>query len=189
MTDVTDQDLELLDAYLDDALSTGERDALIDRLAREPALSAALEELRAGRDVRLRAFAANELSPAEAEAFAEALVSGLRKRESWRRWRRATLTAAGVAACVAIGWIGRSMWVGTEQSRTRGIVDASGTADVVGGSGAFQVILTDDAGKVLAVQKFGRLDEARQFASDLTRYQLQQEQVRQGQMVLVSDEF
>src|SRR4051794_18324183 len=43
---MNDADLELLSAYIDNQLATGERAALEERLRREPALRAALGELR-----------------------------------------------------------------------------------------------------------------------------------------------
>ncbi|HWQ13291.1 MAG TPA: anti-sigma factor, partial [Roseiflexaceae bacterium] len=44
---LNDEDLELLSAYIDSRLSAAERAALEERLSREPALRAILDELRA----------------------------------------------------------------------------------------------------------------------------------------------
>src|SRR5687768_16722993 len=61
---VSDNDLQLLEGYLDDALTEAEIDALRQRLAVEPALSAALVQLRGERSLRQSFW--QELEPAEA---------------------------------------------------------------------------------------------------------------------------
>jgi hypothetical protein len=56
-------------------------------------------------------------------------------------------------------------------------------------NGTYRVALTDSGGNVLAVQTFSRPDEAQRFATDLAQWQATQQQARQGQLKLVSDQF
>jgi hypothetical protein len=55
---VSETDIELLESYLDDALETSDVDALRIRLTLDPALVAALEQLRGERTARRALFAA-----------------------------------------------------------------------------------------------------------------------------------
>ena len=48
---------------------------------------------------------------------------------------------------------------------------------------------SEDAGRVLAVQKFDSLEQAREFTDDLTKWQLRQQQLQAGQVVLVTETF
>ena len=193
MNPMSDDDLQELDALLDDALSAWEAEQLRRRIGAEPALAAALDGLRADREVRRQVWQAAEPADAEAGAFARRVVKSARSRERWRRLARLSTFAAAAAACFVAGWVGKGV-VGPARATPTGppaVVQAGPrTPDSAATTAAaFQVVLTDEAGNVLAVQKFGGLEEARQFAGDLARWQVQQQQVRQGQMVLISDEF
>ena len=60
---VSEQDLELLETYLDGELSGSEVDALIDRLRTDPALATAMETAKAERQVRMAIWTSCEPIP------------------------------------------------------------------------------------------------------------------------------
>ena len=195
--DATEQDATLLEAYLDESLSQWEAEHVRARLASDPVLAAELHQLRAERETRSAVWNAIEVETGDAGSFADSVLSRVRTFDRWRRFRRIGFVASAVAACFVAGWVGhillaaRSGSVNPSAVVTRPETGGGSTrlVSTVEGPGAFQVILTDQAGKVLAIQKFTKLDEARQFANELSRFRSQQEHVRQGQMVLISDEF
>jgi hypothetical protein len=53
----------------------------------------------------------------------------------------------------------------------------------------YQVTLRDDAGKVLAVQRFDSLDKAQEFATDLARWQSRNQRLASSQFVTTTDRF
>ena len=76
---LTDTDLELLDAYLDDTLSADEVEELEVRLAVESDLAAALSDLRAQRAARSAVWRALEPSQASSKRFAASVFTPLRR--------------------------------------------------------------------------------------------------------------
>src|SRR6266436_3585640 len=94
---LSESDINLLDAYLDDALSASEVPSL--------------DSLRAER--KARAAVLTTLTPSEQEAgrFSDAVVISVRRREHMRRWMRNIRIGVSVAACLIIGftvgWVGR----------------------------------------------------------------------------------
>jgi hypothetical protein len=48
------------------------------------------------------------------------------------------------------------------------------------------VALTDEAGNITAVQKFDNMEDARNFAADVGRWQARQQQIQQGQPIVTS---
>jgi anti-sigma factor RsiW len=189
---VNDTDLELIEAYLDDALSTDDVEQLDRRLAYEPQLAAALGKIRTQRALRTMAWMSREPSAESSEQLAGRIASAIRQRQAARtlaRWARA---AGALAACILFGfvagWIGR----GRAEPATFHAMPAgaiSHAAMTLDSSGVYQVALTDDGGNVLAVQRFARYEDARQFAADLSGYEARRRQVQQGRAVLVSDKF
>jgi hypothetical protein len=107
---MNDQDLELLENYLDDELTGRELEALRQRLSSEPQLVAAVDELRSQREMRQQFFAACEpdeasvrrlMNSVQREATREVATGG----GGWSlRW------ASGLAACLVFGFVmGRGM--------------------------------------------------------------------------------
>ena len=89
-----------------------------------------------------------------------------------------------------------SITLGVSASSAAGHLRRNAAADpTAGGDGTiaqaptYQVQITDDTGRVVAVQKFDSLEQAREFTDDLTKWQLRQQQLQQGQVVLVGDTF
>ena len=164
----------------------------------EPLLFAALQSLRQER--ARRAACLRELIPSEsaADEFADALISSLRRRESNKKWGHGVRIITGLAACLfigfSVGWMGRASSVAVDQHLA---VPSSGHSDshrVIHAAmpvepGQFQVAVLDENGNVIAVQRFNKMEEARQFANDLGQYEARRQQVQEGQAMLISDRF
>ncbi|HET6251078.1 MAG TPA: hypothetical protein VFE47_25550 [Tepidisphaeraceae bacterium] len=205
---ITEADRNLLEAYLDDALSAWWVQRLDTRLTEEPLLARELDELKAQRAARIAAF--NAIAPSEAEAgeFAGAVLASLDRRRRKTSMIRYVRLAAGVAACLvvgfAVGWAGRGRAVATRQvadTHASPTVPASTPTHVHNDAhlvihspkapepGQYQVAILDAEGNVVALQHFSKLEDARQFADDLGQFELRRQQVQDSQPMLVSDSF
>lgn len=182
---LSESDLNLLDAYLDDALSASEVQVLDARLSEEPETAAALDSLRKERQARVAAFASLTPEPAHADRFAEGVLSSVRRRQFGRRVMRAAQWVGSLAACLAVGffvgWIGR----GGRAGGTPGPVvapaqthdDAHLVIQVPGASdpGQYHVAVLDGKGRVLAVEHFSKLEDPRQIAAYIGQYRARRE--------------
>lgn len=190
MTRITEQDFELLEEYLDEALGDRVRLDLESRLSGDAALAAALDELRENRDLRGELFASLEPDNAAVRGVIDGInATVLRddlRHHRWRGFGWTSSVAAGVAIAFLAGWMAHRMLGGPG---TAGPSVAGGGSGIVAVNEAYAVQITDDAGKVVAIQKFDSLEKAREFTDDLTKWQLRQQQLQQGQVVLVGDTF
>ena len=71
---LTEPDLELLEAYLDDTLTVAQVQAVADRLSHDPAFAAALDGLRAERAARAVVWRAMQPTRAFAQQVAQRTV-------------------------------------------------------------------------------------------------------------------
>ena len=180
MIDERDEDRDLLEAHLDGELAPAEAEALGRRLAVDARLAAALEELRAERAVRRAVWGAYEPSDAEAAAVAAGAVAAAVRDGRWQHVARVARLATAAAAVVLIafagGWVARGR-LGADQAvpavHSSGGGGARPFASTGGGVGAgsFPVALTDESGRIIAVQHFDDPQSARQFADDVGRWQ------------------
>ncbi len=200
----SEQDEELLEAYLDDALSSDEVERISRRLTDDPALTAALDSLRKQRRARMAVWESLEPGETEASAFAAKVVRNCRRQRLMSSVSWFTRVGGAAAACILVGLGGGwYMWgraPGAQPGQTpvavstlapapqRQIQFVSQPASDLP-AGAYQVELTDDSGKVLAVQKFNKLEEAQHFAQDLGKVVERQQDVENGHVTLVSDHF
>ena len=107
---MNEQDVELLESYLDDELTGRALEALRLRLSTEPQLAAGIDELRAQREVRQQFFAACQPD----EASVNRLIQSVRRETTrdvvWGERNRKLRRASGLAACLAFGFIaGRTL--------------------------------------------------------------------------------
>jgi anti-sigma factor RsiW len=189
-------DLELLELHLDAALNERDAESLRARLASDPDLLASLNTLREERALRRALFTALEPDVATADTFAKRVckLTCAPSRPTADR-RGFAYAAIAAAALVAIGFFGR------------GLVDSLGNRDPAAGSirtvtrdhntggvqlqevQTYQVTLRDDAGRVVAVQRFDSLEKAQEFAADLSRWQGKNDRLASSQFVVTKDRF
>ncbi|HWE96984.1 MAG TPA: hypothetical protein VG269_23685 [Tepidisphaeraceae bacterium] len=195
----SETDLEMLEAYLDDALSASEVVGLDRRLVTEPALAAAMQTMRGRRAVRLALFKSHEPDEASAEKLAELVIASAHRSAWHRKVARVSRVVGMLAACMlvgfAAGWMGRGHGPaapmaagGPHPAKAEGHLVAHVPKPGEAG-GMYQVALTDENGNVIAIQKFNRVEDARQFADDLGQYEARRQQVEEGRPMLISDRF
>jgi len=163
---VSDEDLEILENYLDGALSPREADRVTRRAALDPEWAAALDSLRAERAVRQAVWESGEPDFPAAHAAGRAAVAAAVRSDRYVRLARLFRRVSGVAAGVLIAFAGG--WV------ARGKLSSPAAAPAPSGPAAateFQVALTDDGGNIIAVQHFSDPTRARAFAEDVGRWQ------------------
>jgi hypothetical protein len=126
-----------------------------------------------------------EPTDAEARTVADRICSAARRRESractWRWWRGIASIAACVALSFTAGWILHSHHA------------SSSTSHLIAGNpnktNLFHVSLTDERGRVTAVQPFESMEKAREFARDVGQWQEREIQVHKGTPVILADRF
>jgi hypothetical protein len=84
------------------------------------------------------------------------------------RLRYAMAAAALIAIGFLVGWMGAT----------------GGKSNVSAGEAAYRVEILDESGQVMAVQKFGSLEKAREFSEDLRQWQIRQERLLNGRVTV-----
>ena len=168
----SDRDLELIEAYLDDALSAEEVERLDRRLTSEPDLAETLHAQRTSRAFRLAAFQSETPQDAEAKQLSDLIIAEVFRRQRMRivsRWLR---IGGAVAACILFGfvagWLGRGRAELENPDSNLRALHADLTVDPIG---VYQVSFTDDSGNVIAQQTFSHYEQARRYADDLAGYE------------------
>jgi anti-sigma factor RsiW len=179
---MNEDQMELLEAYLDGALSPDEVEAVRARLACEPALAAELDQLRAERAVRVSAFAAMEGDEQLADRMLARAKADVKEPAKQVRWVIGVRYPVAAAACLIIGFIaGRLLETRTMRELTQ--------FTPVAHESFYRVAITDYSGRVIAVQKFDSLEQATEFSEDLRRWQERQDHIRNGQVTVRSASF
>jgi hypothetical protein len=188
---VTEEDLELLESYLDDELAPAQSEKLRSRLQQNAELMKSLEELKSERQMRSRVWAAIEPHQGDLDRFHKSVHTAV-TRETIRgtvwsaRLRSLRLVSAAAAVLlfgIAGGWLLRDRAVGDVNNSL--VQSDSSLTPVVNGGGtpgggmpirpyAYQVNLTDSQGHLVGVQQFKSFDEARAFTEDVNRWQSKQ---------------
>lgn len=196
MNAIGEFDLELLEDYLDDALSPAQVEHVARRLADEPELALAMHELRAARVLRTAAWRGLEPGEAAAADVARCVSSFVRRTERNRSVRRGVLVGGAAAAVVALfvaGWLLRGPIGAPAAPAARELnphaIPPQPALAVTSPAAAFHVAVLDSQGNVIPVQKFSKADDARQFAQDLMTYEDRRQEAQQGSAMLVSDRF
>lgn len=165
---LSDSDLELLESHLDGELTIAEDEALRERMNIEPELAAVLETLRSERDARRRAFVAMEPDDAAVEGFnryATREIQRIDRETFWKNTASRLRVVAAAAACLVIGFsVGRIADSGVLDRQPGQNV---ATADP--GKPFVEVLLTDEGGQQLGVQRFTSHDAARNFITECER--------------------
>src|SRR5436190_19329585 len=116
MNSLNEQDLELLESYLDDELTGRELEALRQRLSSEPALAVAIDELKGQRQMRQHFFAACEPDEASVQRLVQTVNQNITRELAWSERNRSLRSWGSLAACLLVGlFLGRAMR-GTSQA-------------------------------------------------------------------------
>ena len=191
---MTDQDLELLDSYLDGALSKEEVRALEARLLAEPGMADELARQREAREIRVQIWKSMEPSDSEVDRLMERIGESLERRSRFSFVLNNLRVIGAAAACILVGFL--TGWMGRSQpglEHLAGQVDpGNANMHVVSATPqrrpAYQVALRDQAGNIVAVQYFDTLEKARAFAEDIRSMRDRQTQAQDGN-VIVGDRF
>lgn len=194
---VETQTHDTLQEFLDGELDAASAAAMRRSAESDPALAEALAELEGDRGWRQQAWRSLEPDDAYAARLASQVILQVHRGERRRRlmaWMRGPAAAAACLAIFATGWIARDRaGVATPEGFTpipsklsdSWSFDNRGTPT----RGMVNVALTDETGNVIAVQRFNEIGEAKRFADDLTRWQAQRQQVQQGRLQRVGEQF
>ncbi len=184
MMNIVDEDIELLESSLDGGLSESEAVDLRGRLARDPGLAIALDDLRVQRAVRQSLWSSLEPTDGEVDRFAARVRAAAGRRRTPVLAR--TLRIAGaIAACIAISFVAGWKFHTRQLAATGPHMSSTKPRAAL----TYDVSLTDEHGRVTAVQNFDSLEKAREFAKDLSQWQQRQQQMRDGAAVIVADQF
>jgi anti-sigma factor RsiW len=182
---VTQADLELLDAYLDDALEDADREAVRARLSTDQSLVAALDQLRAQRALRQSFFAALEPTETEVDQLAVRVRESLERRRRFTRILRAARYVAAAAACFAAGiLVHATYFTHSKAPNPNPLQPIANTSATVRAVELYEVTLRDDSGKILAIQRFDSLDKANAFAADLASWQRRADRLASSQFII-----
>src|SRR5438034_388355 len=103
---LSETDLELLDCYLDDALSPEDVEVLRKRLSCEPELAEAMGQVRFERDARQQFFSALEPDKMAVDRLVDNIARSVDSQLVWTRRARALRSVSGIAACLLVGFFG-----------------------------------------------------------------------------------
>lgn len=187
---------DTLQELLDGQLSPAAALEISRRLGADSALAQSLEQMEEDRDWRVQAWRSLEPDDAAAGQLAGAIISSVRRDDRRRRlmvWARGPAVAAACLAVFAAGWVarGRTGGAGEGFSSISARSDQTWNFDASGAPtrGMVNVAMTDESGRVIAVQRFNEIGQARQFADDLATWQARRQQAQQGRMQRVGEEF
>jgi len=190
---LSDDQLEMLEAYLDGELPATDEESLRQRIDAEPTLVAALEQLRGERAVRAAFWRSCEPTDTAVSRVIAHVEAAVDRHNVWAyrlsHYRLPLAFAASVLLAFTIGWIGRGAG---PQAITPVMNNAGGNTPMavvpqpanpgmtnVEADRPVSLNIYDQTGRLVGVQRFRNADEAAKFIEDVTRLQKAQEQIRQ----------
>jgi anti-sigma factor RsiW len=170
---VNDSDLEMLHAYLDSELPVAECEGLWRRLAVERDLMGELDRLREDHAVRTMVWNSLEPDDSSVARLQARLMRGMR-RDDFMYWigNSARIVASAAALILfgfTVGWLGRDHFNAVPIAN----IPTSGSHMATAGSGGLPlaskiaVEVHDRSGKLIAVQEFDSMEDARRFVHDI----------------------
>jgi hypothetical protein len=182
---VNESDLDLLEEYLDGALEGAAAAILRERLALDEELAASCESMRHDRALRAAHWAALEPTETDAQVFASRMNELVSSPIARRRYLR---RVGALAACVLLSFTaGYALRGGV--AKQPGVRSTDPVLAVKEGAKGYQVALVDQNDQVKAIQTFDSLEKADEFTRDMKQWQERQQQLRQGAVVIVADQF
>jgi len=180
---MTDRDLELLDGYLDGALSDEELRQVEERLEKDVLFIGELARMRSDRDARLQAWESMQEPGDEYAAIAlmGRIDAALDRRESWASRFRWVGRAAAAAALILVGFMGDA-WLQRHSVGpvNQDIAGVSGSSKPMSTGPKYRVMLKDSSGKIIAVNDFDSKEKAEQFRDAMNKWQENQWQMQNG---------
>ena len=196
---VSDDQLEILECYVDGELPAGEEDLLRRRLESEPTLASALDALRQERDVRAAVWKSFEPDAKTVQRLVSRVEQAVDRHNAWAyriaKYRIPFAAAACILIGFLVGWVGRGgpapVTTGTDVVAQAPPVGAVPVAPAPGGittvnnrlAGPVELPIVDEYGRVVAVQRFKSREDANKFVEDLNNWQRKQEQIKSQNIV------
>jgi len=182
-----DQEMELLSAFIDGELPADEVATLQARVSVDPALAAAIEQLRAYRTVRAALWPSFEPDEVSVGRLIDKVDRAIDRQTIWAHRLANLRIVASVAACLVIGlFMGRVAFGprgGPIDSATA--LTPTATPQVTTVSAPIQppaqVRIVDSNNNPVTLQPFNSNEDLQRFIEDLRAWQQAQEQAKQGQ--------
>lgn len=182
----SEQDIEIMEMYLDHALDPADADRLRQRFAAEPTLAGELLVLEQQRLVRQLAWQSMEAT----DDVGQRLAAGIAKQAQHHAWYQSFLAnnlqrIAVSAACLGMFFVGWeyghtgitnriALPGGGQSARPVSLITSQQVADPATNTPVFEVSISDASGKVVRTERFNNLNDARQFIEQTRRQLLQQ---------------
>lgn len=196
---MTEQDLMLLEEYLDGELSAADARAVEERAVHEPQIAAELNRLRADRQTRAICWRTMEGDAATVATVAGRVSASIQRRESFFHLMRGMRIGAAAAACIAVGLtVGFFAHTSSSPQQAARTSQASNQDHIVWtgrlasapqSPAGYNVELRDETGAVVATQHFKTLEQAMQFQQDVAQWQQQEQQMHNGNVNLAAAQF
>lgn len=199
---LSDDQIELLESYIDGELPAGDEDALRRRLEGEPALASALESLRQERDLRSAVWQSCEPSETSVKRLIARVDAAVDRHNAWAyrisRYRIPFAAAACIIVGFMVGYVGRGPQPANLGSGGDAVASAPNVVQQPAVAGIATVSnpldqpvdlpIVNEYGQQVAMQHFNTRREADKFIDDLNRWQKTQEQIKQNNIVPVGAE-
>ncbi len=121
-------------------------------------------------------------------ALVSRIQSSVDRRRLFAGRLRAIRYVVAAAACVLLGFFARGLLDRVPDDPGTKVVNKASGVDLQKVA-SYQVTLRDEAGKLIAVQRFDSIEKAQEFAADLARWQSHSERLASGRFVLSADRF
>jgi hypothetical protein len=183
---VSENDLEMLETYLDGEATAAEEKMLLERLIKEPALAAAMETVRGERQLRMAVWQSCEAGDELVEKLMGRVEKKIDSHWSWTKRLSQLRMVSGAAACILVGVIvGRVEWsrkgaAPAEKPGVNAVADLVSPATKPGMVGIY-----NEYGQLVGYQATD-MEKALEEAPPI---QERQEPIPSGNIVPVADEF
>jgi len=169
---IVESDLDLLETYLDGELPIADAEGLWRRLSSEPGLTAALGELRAQRANRSVVWQQMEPADREDASVRRHVTASVRRHNHveniWRIGKVSSAAAAMILLGFAVGRMRAVSPAATAPASNGQFVSMTNTPDN-SDDNIYRVGYFDKNGKLIAVQPFNSLQDAKEFVNDVNQ--------------------
>jgi anti-sigma factor RsiW len=183
MAEAEDQEMELLSAFIDGELSSDEEATLRQRMASDPSLAAAIEELRAQRTVRSALWSSYEPDEAAVGRVIDRVDRAIDRQTTWAHRLANLRIISSAAACIIVGLFVGRMAFGPRGGPIEGAMPVLAAPSVtpVAAPAPAQLRIVDSNNNPVALQPFNSNEDLQRFVEELKAWQQAQEQAKNGQ--------